>query len=411
MAKYLHQEGCNITVICSKDGSYPAIDEQLGAEIHSDWTVHRCKSFEPISLFNRLMGRETKKSVVGMDNSSTESGWWKRLVTKTGLYLRANVFIPDARRAWVWTARPKLAGLLKTSSYDAVITTGPPQSCHLIALSLRKKSKFLWIADLRDPWTSAYYNHSLNKSPRSQRIDLALESDVIGTADLVTVVSPAMQEEFLDRNANTKIIFNGYDHADFDSVAPAVSTDKFIMSYIGTIKNLEIQEQLWQVINELRSEDQIFKEKFRLEFTGNVSGAVKQSLKDAGLETITTYHGFADHRIAIDRMMSSDALLFIIANLPGSQKVVTGKIFEYMASETPIFGIGPKDGGAEYVLRESGHPGLFDYEDTVNMKIALQKLVAEKFQQKKSRYLCASTPERYSRQNMARQLLKLIKSH
>jgi UDP-N-acetylglucosamine:LPS N-acetylglucosamine transferase len=48
--------------------------------------------------------------------------------------------------------------ILSKEKIDAIITTGPPHSAHLIGLELKKKFGLKWIADLRDPWTGIVYN-------------------------------------------------------------------------------------------------------------------------------------------------------------------------------------------------------------------------------------------------------------
>ncbi len=362
LCKYMEEYSWTPIVLTVKNGSYPASDEQLLEEVSNHWPVYTSRTIEPISLFQRLIGRSGAPTSVGMDTAGSEQSWLQRKITALGLYIRANIFVPDARMGWKRYALPKALEIIEKHQVQAIITTGPPQSVHLIALDLYKKVSIPWLADFRDPWTSAYYNANLNRSASAQRRDLALETAVLSAASAVTCVSPAMKVEFADRNENVHVVYNGYDPSDFTSSEPVEVSANFVVAYVGTIKNLEIQPSLWRAISKLRDEHPEFKRDFRLEFTGNVSAAVKESIREHSIAECTYYHGFADHKTAIARMHAAAALLFIIADLPGSDKIVTGKIFEYLASGTPILGIGPANGGADMILQDVGSQSLMPYE-------------------------------------------------
>ena len=68
-----------------------------------------------------------------------------------------NLFIPDARVWWVEPSIQFLTNYLKDHPVDAIITTGPPHSMHLIGLGLKRAIGIKWIADFRDPWTDIDY--------------------------------------------------------------------------------------------------------------------------------------------------------------------------------------------------------------------------------------------------------------
>src|SRR5690606_40331884 len=80
------------------------------------------------------------------------------------LWVRGNVFIPDARIGWVNPSINYLKSYIETHHIDTVITTGPPHSVHLIGLGLKKILPIRWIADFRDPWTSDRKSTRLNSS-------------------------------------------------------------------------------------------------------------------------------------------------------------------------------------------------------------------------------------------------------
>lgn len=67
------------------------------------------------------------------------------------MWLRGNLFIPDARCFWIQPSVKYLSNYLAKNPVDVIVSTGPPHSMHLIAMQLADKFKTPWIADFRDP--------------------------------------------------------------------------------------------------------------------------------------------------------------------------------------------------------------------------------------------------------------------
>jgi hypothetical protein len=56
--------------------------------------------------------------------------------------------------------------------------------------------------------------------------------------------------------------------------------------------------------------------------------------------------------------MQSRVLLLIEIDSEDTKAIIPGKLFEYMASETPIIAIGPKDADVEQIIK-STHTGHY----------------------------------------------------
>ena len=95
-------------------------------------------------------GEVTGVGMVGMQEQS--------FIQKLALYIRANYFIPDARKGWKKYALKKANAIIQEEGIEAIITTGPPHSAHMIGLDLKQQTSLPWIADMRDPWTTVFYN-------------------------------------------------------------------------------------------------------------------------------------------------------------------------------------------------------------------------------------------------------------
>jgi hypothetical protein len=114
-----------------------------------------------------LKREKGNKSTVGLIGLTEK----KSFLQKIALWIRANLFIPDARKYWRSFAYKKALQIIEAENIDAIITTGPPHSTHLIGKKLKEKTNIPWIADFRDPWISIYYNKFLPRTLRTKRKD------------------------------------------------------------------------------------------------------------------------------------------------------------------------------------------------------------------------------------------------
>jgi glycosyltransferase involved in cell wall biosynthesis len=369
-SKFLPEFGWEPIIITVNDGSYPYYDESLVKEIAPSLRVYRTKTFEPFELYNLLRGKKGKSMplvTVGANQSKT---FFQRLTE----YIRANYFVPDARKAWVPYAVKQAEEILRTEKIDAIITTGPPHSAHLIGLKLKEKFGVKWIADFRDPWTAIVYNEMLPRTESTRQKDIALETAVLKTADHVVVISPGMKEQFENKASKIDVIFNGYDEDNFSKpFEPATGSggkeDYFTIRYIGNLMASQNPVNLWKAIAELRSTMQA---KIKLEFTGRVDGEIQSSIAANGLGDIATYNPFTEQQKAINLTRSASLLLFAIFNLPNTKLVITGKIFEYLASCSEIISFGATDGDASAILKSVGRKPMIEFNDYAETLSQLQ---------------------------------------
>jgi len=370
-AKYFPEYGWQPIVITPKDGSYPYYDETLLYDIPANMEIHHTKTLEPFGLYNFLRGAKGKSVPVAMTGIKDSNS----LLQKMSKYIRANYFIPDARIGWNKYAIKKANEIISNTEINAIITTGPPQSSHLIGLHLKKTHKLPWIADFRDPWTTVYYNKFLPRSSSSIRKDKKLENIVLENADIVTTVSPGIKNEFEDRAKRSEVIYNGFDENDIYS-SKLSPTPKFRLSYIGNYKPNQDVEALWLAIKELKEEIADFAENFNLSFTGIVDPNIIARINDLGLVDILETNTFVTHSEANNLMFNTNLLLFVIPQGSNNQVILTGKIFEYLASRSPMLSIGPTDGNASEVINESGRDQMIAYED----KEVIKKVILDYYE-------------------------------
>ena len=367
MSKFLPEHGFKPLILTVKNGSYPSIDPSLLDEIPDDLQVVRTGTREPFEIFNRLRGKKGKEISVGLSGMKGS----KSPVQNFGIWLRANFFIPDARKGWKPYAMKAAKALM--SNVDLIITTGPPHSTHFIGEALNKRYNRPWLADFRDPWSTIHYHELMPMWSSSLRKHKKMEDRILRSANAVTVVSEGMKREFQDRRPGCKVIYNGFDQEDFKQ-RTSPDSKKLILSYIGNLKPNQDVPVLWKTLSKWLEENPMTKERFVLRLIGNKDASVLTSihsyLPEANLEFIDQ----VSHADAVHAMQSSSVLLFIIPRSKGNGAILTGKLFEYLAAQRPIFSVGPVKGDAARILEDSGMPAMVDYEDSEQMRAQLDAL-------------------------------------
>ncbi len=360
-AKYLCEFGWDPIIITPENGSYPYYDHTLLEDIPEGLRVIKTKTRDPFRIYNLLQGKKGKATPVGMIGIQNSKSIFKKLAA----YIRANFFIPDARVGWNKYALKAAKEVLKTEDVNVVVTTGPPHSTHLVGLELKKKLNVKWLADFRDPWTNIYYNKYLPRAKNTIRIDQLLEKEVISNANAVTVVSPQFKEALLCEEKQLEVLPNGFDEDDInmEKYIGKQSKSKFVISYVGNMMPNQDVPILWKVISELAEKVKDFRNFFLLKLTGNIDPSILKSIEDAGIMDMVEISGFVPHNEAVLLMKNASLLLFVVPDNEHNKLIVTGKIFEYLASRTPIVSIGPVEGEAANILKDCRRDEMINYYD------------------------------------------------
>lgn len=368
-SKYLPEFGWEPIIVTVENGSYPYYDKSLLNEVNSDLCVYKTKTFEPFAVYNFLRGQSGNNVPTQVISDSKK----KSFVQKLSEYIRANFFVPDARKGWVKYAVKKGEEIINNEEIAAVVTTGPPHSAHLIGLKLKDKFGLPWIADFRDPWTEIFYNRYLSRTKFAQNRDKKLETRVLEHADVVITISNGMKKMFVDRCKRCEMLPNGFDMTDLPISIEQPINPKFVLGHIGSYVAALDSEGLYKALKELLDNEPGFKENFCLNFTGKVDSTILEKFDSYGIKDVMNFENFVTHREAIRRMYDANLLLLVLANVPDNKYLVSGKLFEYLASSTPILGIATTMGDANDVLVELGRESILDYQDSKAIKQVILK--------------------------------------
>ena len=199
----------------------------------------------------------------------------------------------------------------------------------------------------------------------AQRLNARLEQSVLDESSAVVTISPAMQRAFVAKTSTPcTTIFNGFDIEDFESgTVDSSSSEKasFTISHVGNMNPARNPEVLWHALKKACAQERFPDLKIRL--VGNVDAAVSASIRENNLTELVEHIGYCSHNDAVNYMKASSALLLPINRVSSAKGIVTGKLFEYLASKNPVIGIGPVDGDAAAILDEVSAGIMFDYED------------------------------------------------
>jgi hypothetical protein len=371
--RYLGEYGWQPTVVTVREGAYPKHDATLLKEVPPTVTVERTRSLEPFAWYAALTGRGENDAVAVGSVAGRGTSWAERLAR----WIRANVFLPDARVGWVPYAVTRGLRLLTDAmqtpepNFDAILTTGPPHSTHLAGWVLHRLTDVPWLADFRDPWTDINYYHELPHMPLARRLDAALERLVVRSASAVVSVSPTWCGLMSRKGAKSVyLVQNGYDAADFPRFAYGPSEDAFVLTYVGSLYASRNPVTLWRTLQRLRAAGCI--PKLRLRLVGTVEPVVHASLRRYGLDAIAEHVPYVPHREAIGYMQKASLLLLVVERFGQDAGMLTGKVYEYLASRRPVLGIGPPEGDASLLLDATMAGTMVDQEDAAGIAALVQ---------------------------------------
>jgi glycosyltransferase involved in cell wall biosynthesis len=372
-SKYLREFGWEPIIYTPDNPEMAAVDTSLDKDIPSGITVLKTPIFEPYGFYKVLTRR---KEPLGA-GFVTESGKVGTLELMSR-WIRGNFFIPDARKFWIRPSVKFLTNWLKSNPVDAIVSTGPPHSMHLIAREVKKHTGLPWLADFRDPWTNIDFYDELRLSRPADRKHHELEASVVKGADRVTVVSPTMEREFReDHLRDILTLTNGFDEDDIsvDNVLP-VDDKRFGIAHIGTMNPSRNPVGLWTAISELITNDESLLSSINLRLIGRVDHSIKTAVHQSGLQSITDYIEYVPHDQVVAWQQGASVLLLLLNQSKNAHGILPGKFFEYLATGRPILCLGPTDSDAASILKETGSGVCLEYDDVLGIKSWIQDQLA-----------------------------------
>ena len=382
--KYLNETDWKPIILTVENGDFPVFDQTLEKDVVG-YEIYKSKSYSLHKIFNFFNKNSTTPTF--QLSSAKQDGFLIKLFR----WIRLNMVIPDGRVGWYFDSINIGKKIFRENKIDAIFSSAPPYTTHLIAKNLAMLKNLPWIADFRDPWTDRFYNYENKRWWITRKLDKVLENSVINSAQKCVTVSKEISRSF---KGDFKVIHNGYDEEDFLNVYPNKEEENVVIRYLGTMTKSQNPKNFFDVISKLNY-NQI---KYKVELIGNIHPDVKVYIQNQGFEKFVEFISYVDHGEAIQKMVNSHFLLLVIPNTAKNKGIVTGKLFEYIRSMSKIIMIGPLDSDAAEIINDTSSGRCFDYDNSTDI---VQYLESGKYPE-------TINFEKYSRKNLTSELVKTL---
>ncbi len=358
--KYLGEFGWTPIALVPQNPEYPARDESLQNELPADLIVRYAPIFEPYELYRKFTGEQ--KGVPIDINVKKEAGASRSMSERFAEFIRATIFIPDARIGWLLSAVKEGRNILREYPVRAIYSSSPPYTPALVARRLHRISKIPWVAGFRDPWTGFHNTPGRWFLPRL--LDRSLERSVFTEANLVEVAWKGIMRDATEKYPalpREKFIHipNGFDSADFpepDMAKRAIHPNnaKCTITYSGSLYGPRNPRSFLQAVELLIERREIDPAKMSLRFVGRFGAQIHDMLDRPLVRSMIENIEYVPHARAVELLLESDALLLIVDDVASVAEIVPGKVYEYLGAARPILAIAPPEGAIGDLLRETG---------------------------------------------------------
>jgi hypothetical protein len=355
LARYLPDFGWDVSVLQAANPSAPLLDPSLLAEIPPA-TVHvRARTLEPGYAAKARVGSGGGASGGGI------AGGLRRLVRRAATL----ALQPDAQVLWLPAARREGLAVLRRLPHDAILATAPTYTNLVLGGMLARATGVPLVSDYRDEWdlSSAYWENA-PRDPISHRIQGAMQRRVLRRSAAVVATTEASTARLAVRAAEAgaaprmQCIYNGWDAHDLAAAGeaapvPRPTPARFRLAYTGTLWNLTSIAPLAAAVEQLATTHPDLTARLELVALGRKTPEQETELaRIAATPALVTAAPYAEHPVALATMRDADALLLLLSDVPGAERVAPAKLFEYLAVARPMLAITP-EGETAGIVRAS----------------------------------------------------------
>ncbi|MCH7963504.1 MAG: glycosyltransferase [Bacteroidetes bacterium] len=358
IVKYLPKYGWQTSVLTVEEDTFSQQDETLSEDISPELKVIRTKSYEPFNIYKKFTGKKEDDQLVASETISKSN---RSLSHRISIWIRMNLFIPDARVGWYFPAVKAARKLIKDEKFDAIISVGPPHSTHLIGKKISKRFNIPHVPVFIDPWVDIIYYKDFKRNKITLSIDNHLEKTVLQNAKAIVFVTKTMQNDYINKynfiEGKSNLLYWGYNEEDFERIiVKKEQKDEKVLLHAGNIFSFQNPTNLWKQIKKENERGN----KIRIKFIGTVDLEIKNSITEEELNEITEYCGFLPYIEMLKNISEADFLL-VCASEP---RHVPGKLFEYLRTGNPIIAFGNNNEEVKQILENSNAGMMFNYDES-----------------------------------------------
>lgn len=329
-----------------------------------------------------------------------------------GRYLGA-LARPDRWQSWRFDAVRQGLQMVRQYRPQALWSTFPIATAHVIGAELARRTGLPWIADFRDPMAQDGYP----VDPATWRQYQAIEARALRSGQIATFTTPGAAAEYQRRYPDgahkVHVIENGYDEESFASVDAIAQAQPLVRGAVTLLHsgivypNERDPTQLMAALGRLHEAGDITPQRMRLRF--------RAAMAEDLLRDLATRHRVAEYldicppipyREALAEMLRADALLVMQASNCNAQ--VPAKLYEYLRAGRPILGLTDLNGDTAGVLRAAGIDALARLDDAADIAALLRRFIDPQKNGRLTGVASQSVIRAASRKGRTEQLARLL---
>lgn len=358
-AQYLPRFGWEMVVLAPKDAPSGARWE---GEVPRGEVIHT----KYMDIFGPLRKRAAHLAI-----PREHLGPVRRHSLRTFLAWSLNEFVavPDSRVGWYPYALREGVRRVQKGDIAVIYSSSPPETTHLVAKAIHRRTGVPWVAELRDLWTqNPFYRRSFLRL----WVERWLERRVLKEADAIISVTKECCERLRKdiRTSSVYLVRNGFDPDDFLSVRPK-RFSKFTIVYTGTMYYpYQDPSPLLEALKSLVSNGIVPKENIEVIFIGTDISPLKELLKDSIVSEIVSSLPKVSYFESIAIQRGANVILLLL------NKRISGllKLYEAIGSGRPILAISPdRSGEPVEILRSLGVEVVSEPREIEEMLLKLYK--------------------------------------
>lgn len=288
--------------------------------------------------------------------------------------MRAKVFVPDVYTGWVGPAVRKGRAIVEEHDIGLIYVTVSPFSAARIGVELKARTGLPFVLDLRDAWTLAP-NPITYVHPALMRRNERLEEEAFRMADRIVTATEGIAKQYAEKYpfAADKFvpILNGFDCDDIPRDAEPFPT--FTIAYTGFFYGAQSPNLFVEALAAVLKDGLIPEGEVEFLWAGREAPWVLSMFRDAGIGGIVRYLGLVPKAEA-DRILYRSHLLFFLLgenDRVSQRRILTGKLFPYLASGRPILAIVPEGDARNMIARYADRPYLVSSGSVDDVKAAI----------------------------------------
>jgi hypothetical protein len=329
--RHLEHYGWRPTVIAPRGSAFWIHDSSLVRMIPPSCEVVRTDTLSA----QRLLAATRRNATGGSQVRST-----RRFA---GLRRLGSWFlIPDTYVGWYPFALHAGTRLLRRKKFDAIYSTSPPETSHLIARRLARMSGLPWVADFRDPWMNLHLFRP--PTPVHACIHRRMERTVIRDAGIVVTNQWHFERmaRQVDGRRRLTIISNGYEREDVEALEGVVpGSDTFRITHAGMLTQKRSAEPFLRGLKRFIDDTPGAAGTVRVTFIGPREDLNDAMARELDLSAVVTFRDTVSHEEAL-RLERASHILLLIKHVDELYRgIIPGKAYEYLGARRPILALVP----------------------------------------------------------------------